>query len=53
VPLSIGGAPRDPRNLFPQPTAKVDLEDHLHKAVCSGQIPLMDAQAKMRHNWTH
>lgn len=57
VSLSLGGAPRDPHNLFPQPTAKTtekeDLEDHLHQAVCSGQMTLAAAQAKMRHDWTH
>ncbi|MGH3779575.1 MAG: hypothetical protein ACRDRO_02815 [Pseudonocardiaceae bacterium] len=57
VPLSIGGAPSDPHNLFPQPTAKTtekeDLEDHLHKAVCSGQMALTAAQTTMRYNWTH
>jgi hypothetical protein len=57
VPLSIGGAPRDPNNLFPQPAAKTtekeDLEDHLHQAVCSGQMTLTAAQAKMQHDWTH
>jgi len=57
VPLSIGGAPRDPHNLFPQPTAKTtekeDLEDQLHKQVCSGQMTLAAAQEKMRHGWTH
>jgi hypothetical protein len=56
VPLSIGGAPTDPHNLFPQPTAKTtekeELEDHLHQAVCSGQMTLTAAQAKMRHDWT-
>lgn len=57
VPLSIGGAPSDPHNLFPQPTAKAtekeELEDHLHQAICSGQMALTTAQATMRHNWTH
>lgn len=57
VPLSIGGAPRDANNLFPQPAAKTtekeDLEDHLHQAVCAGQMTLTAAQAKMRHDWTH
>lgn len=57
VPLSIGGAPSDPNNLFPQPaaksTAKEDLEDHLHQAVCSGEMTLTAAQATMRHDWTH
>jgi hypothetical protein len=57
VPLSIGGAPSDPHNLFPQPTAKAtekeELEDHLHQAVCSGQMTLTAAQATMRQDWTH
>lgn len=57
VPLSIGGAPSDPHNLFPQPTAKAtekeELENHLHQAICSGQMTLTAAQATMRHNWTH
>ena len=57
VPLSIGGAPSDPHNLFPQPTAKAtekeELEDHLHQAICSGQMTLAAAQATMRHDWTH
>ncbi|MGH3769884.1 MAG: hypothetical protein ACRDRW_00545 [Pseudonocardiaceae bacterium] len=57
VSLSLGGAPGDANNLFPQPAAKAtekeDLEDHLHQAVCSGQMTLTAAQAKMRHDWTH
>jgi hypothetical protein len=57
VSLSIGGAPRDPSNLFPQPAAKTtqkeELEDHLHQAVCAGQMTLMAAQSRMRHDWTH
>jgi hypothetical protein len=57
VSLSIGGAPRDPNNLFPQPAAKTtqkeELEDHLDQAVCAGQMTLMAAQSRMRHDWTH
>lgn len=57
IPLSIGGAPSDSNNLFPQPTAKTtekeELEEHLHQAVCAGQLTLMAAQARMRHDWTH
>lgn len=57
VSLSIGGAPRDPNNLFPQPAAKTtqkeELEDHLHQAVCAGQMTLIAAQSRMRHDWTH
>lgn len=57
VPLSIGGAPSDAKNLFPQPAAKTtekeDLEEHLHQAVCSGQMSLTAAQEQIRHDWTH
>ncbi len=57
VPLSLGGAPTDPKNLFPQPAAKTtekeELEDRLHQSVCSGQMTLAAAQAQMRHDWTH
>lgn len=57
IPLSLGGAPTDPKNLFPQPTAKTtekeELEDRLHQSVCSGQLTLTAAQAQMRHDWTH
>jgi hypothetical protein len=57
VPLSIGGAPGEENNLFPQPTAKTtekeELEEHLHQAVCADQMTLAVAQAKMRHDWTH
>jgi hypothetical protein len=57
VPLSLGGAPTDPHNLFPQPAAKTtekeDLENHLHQVVCSDQMTLAAAQAKIRHDWTH
>jgi hypothetical protein len=55
IPLSLGGAPIDPKNLFPQPTAKTtekeELEDRLHQSVCSGQLPLTAAQAQMRRDW--
>jgi hypothetical protein len=57
IPLSIGGAPTDPKNLFPQPTAKTtekeELEENLHRAVCAHQMTLAAAQTKMRHDWTH
>lgn len=55
IPLSLGGAPTDPKNLFPQPTAKTtekeELEDRFHQSVCSGQMTLTAAQAQMRHDW--
>ena len=64
VALEIGGAPRDPRNLWPQPNevrlpdgtavgsgAKDGLEDYLHSAVCAGAMPLGDAQRLMAGDW--
>jgi hypothetical protein len=64
VPLELGGAPRDPRNLWPQPNEVVladgtkvgskekdDLEDVLHSRVCSGAMTLEDAQRSMATDW--
>jgi hypothetical protein len=64
VPLELGGAPRDPRNLWPEPNQaslpdgtvigsgeKDDLEDALHVQVCSGAMPLADAQRLIAGNW--
>lgn len=64
VPLEIGGAPRDPRNLWPEPNAtqlpdgttveaaqKDALEDYLHSAVCRGGLPLADAQRLIAGDW--
>ncbi|HEY3334313.1 MAG TPA: hypothetical protein VGK16_03660 [Candidatus Limnocylindrales bacterium] len=64
VPLELGGAPRDPRNLWPQPMTatlpdgtaigadeKDDLEDELNRRVCDGAIKLGDAQRSIAGNW--
>jgi hypothetical protein len=64
VPLELGGAPRDPRNLWPQPNSvtladgtsvgskeKDDLEDELHREVCEGTMTLDDAQRAMARDW--
>ena len=64
VALELGGAPRDPRNLWPEPNEivlddgttigsreKDDLEDHLHTRVCAGDIALADAQRLIAGNW--
>lgn len=57
IALEIGGAPKDPHNLFPQPTADAKRKDAderaLHAAVCSGAMTLADAQAQMAQQWTH
>jgi hypothetical protein len=59
IPLELGGAPRDPRNLWPEPhygskTAytKDSVENALKKAVCDGQVDLVDAQRAIATNWT-
>jgi hypothetical protein len=64
IPLSIGGAPRDPANLWPEPLTatlpdgtavgaetKDRFELYLHGAVCDGGIPLRTAQAEMAGDW--
>ena len=64
VPIELGGAPRDPRNLWPEPrqatladgtpigsNEKNDLEDALHRRVCAGDLPLTEAQQLIAGNW--
>lgn len=55
VPLELGGAPNDPRNLWPEPGAspnpKDELEDRLCTMVCAGQLTLRDAQHVIADDW--
>jgi hypothetical protein len=58
IPLSIGGNPRDPRNLWPEPrksewnaARKDDLEFTLYRMVCRNEISLNDAQSAIASNW--
>jgi hypothetical protein len=64
VPLELGGAPRDRRNLWPEPNTvtlaggisvgskeKDDLEDELHAEVCAGTLSLADAQRSIASDW--
>lgn len=55
ISLEIGGAPRDPKNLWPEPypsaRQKDQVEDKLKRLVCSGQVSLAYAQACIRKNW--
>jgi hypothetical protein len=48
VPLELGGAPRDRRNLWPQPWPEAKRKDRLeaayHRAVCAGRMTLSDAR---------
>ena len=56
ISLQLGGDPKDPKNLFPQPYAgnnarkKDVVETALKSLVCSGNIKLKDAQ-KAILNW--
>jgi len=64
VPLELGGAPRDPANLWPEPNdivlpdgtevgsdAKNGLEGDLHRRVCAGTMALGDAQRLIAGDW--
>ncbi len=56
ISLELGGAPDDPRNLWPEPyprAAAVDqIENQLNAKVCTGELTLADAQreeAMLKH----
>jgi hypothetical protein len=64
VPLELGGAPRDPANLWPEPNdivlpdgtevgsnAKDHLENALNARVCARTIQLGDAQRLIAGDW--
>jgi hypothetical protein len=55
IPLSLGGSPRDPLNLWPEPhgspNAKDRVENAAHDAVCTGRIELWDAQGRIATDW--
>jgi hypothetical protein len=60
IPLSLGGAPRDPRNLWPEPRfpadgwnadVKDELEAVLPRLVCNGHVSLEEARAALAADW--
>ncbi|MFL6053208.1 MAG: hypothetical protein ACJ72W_09885 [Actinoallomurus sp.] len=60
IPLELGGAPRDPRNLWPEPrypaggaTAadKDEVENALRKKVCADLMTLAAARTIMAEDW--
>ena len=58
IPLSLGGHPTDPKNIWPQQLIakwsarrKDYLEEIVHEKVCKGEISLKDAQQLFRTNW--
>jgi hypothetical protein len=59
IPISVGGNPRDERNLWPEPRfgfwnaeKKDQLEDVMHRMVCRGEISLAKGQEAFRGDWT-
>jgi hypothetical protein len=57
VPLELGGAPDDPRNLWVEvgsiPNPKDAVENKLNAAVCAGLIPLAAAQKAIAADWVN
>jgi hypothetical protein len=58
IPLSLGGAPDDVANLWPQPwngDANAHMKDaveiYLNREVCRGAMPLADAQRQIATDW--
>jgi len=58
ISLELGGAPSDPKNLWPEPyfgkqgdRIKDRIENKLHSLVCSGKISLRVAQSEIAKDW--
>jgi hypothetical protein len=55
VPLELGGATNDPRNLWPEPGAspnqKDEVESELNRQVCERRMTLAQAQNAIATNW--
>ena len=60
VSLELAGSPDSPANLWPEPHhvmggwgsyAKDRLENKMHHLVCSGRLPLAQAQYEIAHDW--
>lgn len=58
IPLSVGGNPTDPANLWPQPRnsewnadRKDELEFAIYMGLCHGEVSLAEAQSAFATNW--
>ncbi len=58
ISLQLGGAPRDPANLWPEPYGgdtnarqKDVVENYLRRQVCAGLLPLGEAQRLIATDW--
>ncbi|WP_297540669.1 hypothetical protein [Amycolatopsis sp.] len=59
LPLEVGGSPKDPKNLWPEPHSgtknaysKDSVENAVKKAVCAGTATLSAAQHALLTDWT-
>jgi hypothetical protein len=55
ISLELGGSPKDPKNLWPEPHSsfneKDKVENYLHSQICSGKLTLVQAQQEIIKNW--
>jgi hypothetical protein len=58
IPLELGGCADcesnlwpEPRNVFPGASEKDEVESYLHAQVCSGAMPLAEAQRAIASDW--
>ena len=58
IPLELGGCPDcesnlwpQPRNVFPGAAEKDEVENYLHREVCSGALALAEAQREIATDW--
>lgn len=58
IPLELGGCPKceanlwpEPRNVFPGASERDEVESYLHDQVCSGAMPLAEAQQEIASDW--
>jgi hypothetical protein len=55
ISLELGGSPKDPKNLWPEPhpsyNEKDKVENYLNSKVCSGELSLAQAQQEIVKNW--
>jgi hypothetical protein len=55
ISLELGGSPKDPKNLWPEPhpsyNEKDKVENYLHSQICSGKLSVAQAQAEITKDW--
>lgn len=55
ISLELGGSPKDPKNLWPEPHPSINekdtVENYLHLEVCTGKLSLLQAQQEITKNW--